>query len=156
MCRSAFLLMLGLVQFAALHAEPIPVSAPNCQVASPPTASGENANHGVLIKVFPRKSQVSNEYSGCQTMWIQKGNGWEKFSVMYFVTGQLQAWWYADDEAPNGLLCLFSNGKLFAGAPKDCYVPRNLGLTNSFASGCMETAIGTGGISEKCSASLER
>jgi hypothetical protein len=89
-------------------------------------------------------------------MWIRKGNGWEKFSVMYFVTGQLQAWWSADDKAPNGLLCLFSNGKLFPGAPKDCYVPGNLGLTKSFASGCMETAIGAGGISEKCTASLER
>ena len=153
---STLVILVCLLPFGAAAADLIPKSAPHCGVELPPATSGENSTHAILIKVFPRKASVGNDYTGCQTMWIQRGIDWEKFSVMHFVQGKLQVWWSAEDTKDSpGLYCRFSNGKLLAGEPSGCYEPAYTGLSASYESGCEEAAIRLGKMSEKCRATLE-
>jgi hypothetical protein len=133
----------------------IPKSAPHCNVDQPPVTSGEDSTHAILIKVFPRKSNVGVGYTGCQTMWIKIDNQWNKFSVMYYDHGALNVWWNASDKNNSGMFCRFENGKLLAGEEVYCYEPAHSGLKPSYESGCMEAAILHGEMSETCRASLE-
>ena len=153
----ALLIFIGcLLSFLCDAADLIPKSAPNCDVDIPPSSSGESETHAILIKVFPRRSVAGSGYSGCQTMWLQQGSSWGKFSVNYFVKGELLVWWSAvDDKNSTGLFCQFSSGKLVAGSHNDCYEPATLGLSASFAPGCIEAAIRDGKMSEQCNASLD-
>lgn len=155
MARSFFLYCILLLPILALASDPIPKSAPNCDIEVPPDGAGEDAVHTVLVKVFPRKSAVSSDYSGCQTAWFQKGETWERFSVMFFQKGQLLTWLSSDDgSGPLGLVCRFSNGKLAAKQPAKCYVPI-AGLQPTFAPGCMAEMIKSGSIKKECD-TLER
>lgn len=43
----------------------------NCTLTAPPRAAAVSADHGALLFVFPRKVDVN--YSGCQTMWNERG-----------------------------------------------------------------------------------
>jgi hypothetical protein len=143
-----------LAPFASVAADVIPISAPFCTIELPPEDSGENATHAVLLKVFPRKATVASDYTGCQTMWVQNGSGWDKFSIMFFVKGRLQTWWAADDANANGTYCQFTDGKLLPQQPKACYEPSNTGLQRSYAPGCVRESIQQS-LSKQCFASLE-
>jgi hypothetical protein len=156
MARSFFLNILLLLPILAVASDPIPKSAPNCDIELPPDGAGEDAVHTALVKVFPRKSTVVSDYSGCQTAWLQKGETWGKFSVMLFQRGQLQTWLSSDDgTSPLGLVCQFSDGKLAARQPAKCYVPI-AGLKPTFAPGCMAEMIRSGKMEKACDTSLER
>ena|ERR1035437_1171479 len=156
MARSFFLSCIFLFPIFAVASDPMPKSAPNCSIELPPDGAGEDAAHTTLVRVFPRKSAVGSDYSGCQTAWIQKGETWEKFSVMYFQKGQLQTWLSSDDETkPLGLVCRFADGKLAAKQPEKCYVPM-AGLKRTFAPGCVAEMIKSGKMEKACGTSLER
>src|SRR5262249_33729199 len=43
----------------------------NCQLPSPPRQAASDGNHGLFFFVYPRA--VDGSYSGCQTMWDEKG-----------------------------------------------------------------------------------
>jgi hypothetical protein len=154
--RNIFLvLFICFLPLSALASRPVFVSEPNCDISVPPVSSGETSSHAFLIKVFPRKTTVSMDYSGCQTMWIQTQETWQMFSVQLFSKGQLQAWWMLDNKNPDGYVCKFSAGKLEADQPKGCYKPSNMGLAPSFPPGCIQEATRSHKMSEKCIASLE-
>lgn len=157
MCRTCFKLLLCLLPLSAVANDLIPKSAPNCNIDVPPVGSGETSTHAILIKVFPRKSSVGSDYTGCQSMWINRGMDWEKFSLTSFENGQLLVLWFAKDEKDSpGLYCRFSNGKLLPKEPTDCYELANLGLNSSYAPGCQEEAIRHGGkMTKECSESIE-
>ena len=156
MARSLFLYCLLLLPILAVASDPIPKSALNCGLELPPEGAGEDAVHTALVKVFPRKSTVGSDYSGCQTAWLQKGESWEKFSVMLFKNGQLQTWMSSNDgTSPLALVCRFSDGKLEARQPAKCYVPM-AGLKPTFAPGCMAGMIRSGKMEKTCNTSLER
>lgn len=43
----------------------------NCAFSAPPRAAAVNANHGSYLFIFPR--QIASGYTGCQTMWDERG-----------------------------------------------------------------------------------
>lgn len=155
MTRILVLSFIFLLPTVAMASDPIPKSAPNCNIDLPPNEAGEDAVHATLIKIFPRKSSVVANYSGCQTAWLHTGQAWEKFSVMYFKKGQLRTWLSSENGAiSHGIVCQYSNGKLEAKQPPKCYVP-TAGLKSTFAPGCMAEMIESGRMDESCNASFE-
>jgi len=40
-------------------------TGPNCDLAVPPAAAGEVALQRLLLKVYPRASEIDARYSGC-------------------------------------------------------------------------------------------
>ena len=59
----------------------------NCQLTLPPRQAAIEGNHGFFFFVYPRS--VNAAYSGCQTMWDEKGN---QVFVLTFEQGRLIVW----------------------------------------------------------------
>lgn len=120
--------------------EPFPGSAPNCDVESPPPTSGEDVNHGFVIKIHPRRSSVKTDYTGCQTMWFEIGReDWMKMQVTYFEEGELKVIWTpGDGSAHPETTCRYSQGRLEPGMTEPCHevIPEWF-PQGSWAAGCM-------------------
>jgi hypothetical protein len=107
--------VLGLVLFA--WGFPAFASAQeNCQLKIPPSQAAISANHGIYFFVYPRS--VNAVYSGCQTMWDEKGNQW---FVLMFEQGSLIKY---ESNDPSGASkkqsCRYEHGKLARNESKDC------------------------------------
>lgn len=115
---AAFLIsqMLGGSVFADAAVEPLL----NCTLAAPPDASGEDKIHGNLIKVFPRKADMGNAYSGCQTVWSSDNGRWSEIMVGVFELGKLTTMRVPSRPGDPIELCLQKNGELVAGDPDVC------------------------------------
>ena len=59
----------------ALLAEAKRPTGQNCDLAAPPEDAGEEADHGVLLFVFPRARDIGVNYNGCQTVWTKGQEG---------------------------------------------------------------------------------
>ena len=147
----------------AKDVDAIPKSGPNCSVLTPPDASGEDAGIA-LFKVFPRKGAVAENYTGCQTIWMQTSTldyqrrvdviAWVKVNVMYFENGKLRTSMMGGDlDRSEGGICRFTNGELDVGQDRSCKMPFDGGLMPTFAPGCMSKALEVGKMSEECSRS---
>lgn len=152
----SLLILLSVTPILAFSAGVESLSGRNCQVSTPPDTSGETLVHGLLLKVFPRKSAVPLDYSGCQTTWLRDEQGkWLRVYVMRFSKGKLDTWWSARDDEPSGRLCRFTNGTLNPKQPEECYEPGDTGLGSSFAPGCGEAAIKTRPMTSECIRSMD-
>lgn len=117
----------------------IPAQGYNCNLSAPPATSGENGLHGLILKIYPRKSDMPASYSGCQTTWLEQGTQWKKIFVSYFEGGTLKMFWSYDDQSPNGILCSYHEGQLAPGAPSSCLeYERVKSPSGSFPPGCMQ------------------
>lgn len=67
------------------------VGAPmrNCDLKKPPADSGEDGDHGILIKIYPRRGAIGTTYSGCQTVWAGDGTTWSVVMVGFFEDGKI-------------------------------------------------------------------
>lgn len=97
------------------------MEAENCSLSTPPRDAGDSSNHGRAMKIYPRKAGISPAYTGCQILWFeqtQNKNDFEKIWVIYFESGKAVA------ERTFGSigdhLCIYREGKLAPGQPKDC------------------------------------
>ena len=52
-------------------------TGPNCDLAVPPAAAGEVALQRLLLKVYPRASEIDARYSGCQAIWRMERDRFE-------------------------------------------------------------------------------
>ncbi|MGJ7497860.1 hypothetical protein ACSFA8_22650 [Variovorax sp. RT4R15] len=80
----------------------------NCALVAPPRAAAVNADHGSFLFVFPRNVEAS--YSGCQTMWNERG---ATVFVLKFERGVLAS--YQEFEEPRKkatLTCKYSGHAL--------------------------------------------
>ena len=107
--------VLGLVLFA--WGFPAFASArENCQLKMPPRQAAVEANHGFFFFVHPRSLNVT--YSGCQTMWDEKGNQW---FVLTFEQGSVIKYESNDPSGVSGKRsCRYEHGKLARNDSKDC------------------------------------
>jgi hypothetical protein len=55
-------------------------SALNCKLDRPPASAGEEFDHGVTLRIYPRAVEIGSTYSGCQTLWFPKEGGWQLLS----------------------------------------------------------------------------
>jgi len=108
-------LVLGLVLFA--WGFPALASAQeNCQLKIPPRQAASTGNHGLFYFVYPRV--VNASYSGCQTMWDEKGT---KVIVLTFEQGRVIKFEATDPSSPSvKYSCRYEHGKLASKQSKDC------------------------------------
>lgn len=114
-CVFRGIFVLGLVLFA--WGLPALASAQeNCQLTIPPRQAASTANHGFFYFVYPRA--VDAAYSGCQTMWDEKGN---QVIVLMFEQGSVIKFESPDHSSASGKhSCRYEHGKLASNQSKDC------------------------------------
>lgn len=91
-------------------------SRENCQLTIPPRQAASTALHGYFFFVYPRAVDAS--YSGCQTMWDEKGT---KVIVQTFEQGRVIRFEATDPSNPSvKYSCRYEHGKLASKQSKDC------------------------------------
>lgn len=118
-----------------------PFKGANCQVASPPANAGEAIAQGVTAKVYPRRAQIDNKYTGCQTSWAESRGKWVVMGVSSFERGEAVAFW---TPPPESVLCKYSNGQSVGSKPGTCPAHASLAVP-SMAPGCVARILGRAG-----------
>ena len=129
--------------------ETIPTAGPNCDQALPPTRSGLLvAMHAGLLKVYPRKSDMPRDYTGCQTVWsLQFDDRGERFTyqrdaLFYFERGVLVL-----IDTNHGVTCRYESPS--ATTPAECHHLKDADRKDtdfpisSLAAGCLEEIVAT-------------
>jgi hypothetical protein len=122
------LLLLFLSSIASLpaHAGPAQAAAqpaaaaPNCGLAQPPLDAGFDRHMGALLRVYPRNPDIGPAYAGCQTLWMEDGDGWQVVTVVHYERGRVSR-----VESPAGDMgplerCLLKDGAVIKGDPALC------------------------------------
>jgi hypothetical protein len=88
----------------------------NCQLKIPPRQAASTGNHGLFYFVYPRA--VNAAYSGCQTMWDEKGN---QVIVLTYEQGSVIKFESNDPSSASGKhSCRYEHEKLARNESKDC------------------------------------
>ena len=152
---AALLLLLTATVVRAQDA--IPATGQNCNITSPPTESGVAvAMHAGIFKVFPRKSDMPRDYTGCQTIWsVQFDNlgrqqeiTFQRALRFYFRGGALIL---AHDEQ-RGLTCRYQDGTSaaqLANCPLLDSEHSNIPAASA-PPGCLEELTKTQTVSKRC------
>lgn len=121
----------------------------NCELAAPPPSAGEEMNHGITMRIFPRARDIGSQYSGCQTTWYPNGDKWMLISVVVIERGD-PVRIYALEAANDPLFaCRYRKGKVVTGNTETCAAPEFL-IHKSLAPGCVariRDAAAQGGVS---------
>ena len=131
-----FLIALGLLLSALAHAQASDrPSGTNCKLLSPPPASGEDMNHGVVLRVYPRAKDIGPRYTGCQVLFAPSGTKWERVTLTVVQAGDPVRVWSPDEASRGSSGCRYRKGKVVAGNPDTCPAPQVL-LMKSLPAGC--------------------
>lgn len=133
--RAIFLCMLFAFFTVAAANGDRPVGT-NCNLKSPPENAGEDAFHGITMKIYPRAKDISSKYSGCQVMWVPDGGKWHIARLVAIEGGDPVRIWTPDKSAGTGA-CRYKNGKVVKGDPNKCG-PTTYLIAKSLPAGCME------------------
>jgi len=106
----------------------------NCNLAAPPDAAGEEADHGAALRIYPRARDIGGKYSGCQLRWAQDKDHWNLVGVVAITSGEPLRLWSPDVSV---VTCEYDKGALVAGDTHSCPDSRLL-IMKSRAPGCME------------------
>ena len=120
----------------------------NCNLAVPPSTSGEEMNHGITLRIYPRARDIGDRYTGCQLMWVPHQNKWHVMSVVEVKAGDPVRIWSPDTSDSVRFSCIYSKGKVVKGDANNCAAPESL-IAKSLAPGCVEKisqAVARGGI----------
>lgn len=148
MRRLAYLLLLLMVAPPALAAEDERPKGTNCDFAGPPDSAGEETNHGIILRIYPRARDITNAYSGCQVMWVPDGAKWVVISITEVVNGDPVRIWSPYSTTPERTACRYKNGRVVSGVAATCAAPEFL-LAKSLAPGCVKKlreAVAAGGL----------
>lgn len=130
-------MLLSLLALPAYSADWGRPKGANCDLISPPLSAGEEMNHGIVLRIFPRAKDIKSTYTGCQALFVQDGDKWAVASLVEIVAGDPIRVWSPDDDAD--LLtrgCRFEHGKVIEGDPNNCPMVEFL-LIKSLAPGCV-------------------
>jgi len=108
----------------------------NCDLSSPPPNAGEESNHGVTLRVYPRARDIGARYSGCQVLLAPTAEGWSTVSLTEVVSGDPVRVWFPDSSDEAALVCRYRRGKVVQGNPATCPAPEFI-LVKSLAVGCV-------------------
>ncbi len=114
----------------------------NCNLVGPPANAGEDENHRITYKIYPRIADMPKNYSGCQTLWGPRGDKWFPVSVVAIEHGYGVRVWVAGDPVRNA--CRYKHGKLVLGSERDCPSPEFLVMA-SVPAGCMQHVVDSHG-----------
>jgi hypothetical protein len=110
----------------------------NCDLASPPATAGEETNHGVTLRVYPRARDIDTRYSGCQALFAPEGEKWIVLSLTEVIAGDPVRVWSTYETDAEALACRFKQGKVVQGNPDTCPAPQFI-LVKSLAAGCVRS-----------------
>jgi hypothetical protein len=108
----------------------------NCTLKVPPADAGEDAFHGITMKIYPRAKDISNKYSGCQIMWIPHDGKWHVSSIVAIERGDAVRVW-TPDKSDKTRACRYKEGKVVKGDPQKCAATQFL-IAKSLPAGCVE------------------
>ncbi len=133
-------LVLMLFSSASIANDLIPKDANNCNIIQPPKASGDSALNGRLMKVFPRRKQMGENYTGCQTLWldIQRMHKLERILVLYFENGEIKVQQHM--EAGRSFSCRYYAGSLLPNSKIECS-KKSLDSLSSYPAGCVASSL---------------
>ncbi|WP_407116044.1 hypothetical protein [Bradyrhizobium sp. LMG 9283] len=134
------LALLLLIPFGVGQAAEMRPQGKNCELVEPPADAGEDTNHGMVLRVYPRAKDIGPNYSGCQLLMVQSKEKWLVVLYTEVTAGDPIRVWSEFEPAPAKLACRFKAGKLVSGNEEICPAPQDL-LTRSLAPGCV-SAIG--------------
>jgi hypothetical protein len=137
-----------LITIAAARAqEAIPTTEPSCNLISPPARSGEVFMHAGIFKVFPRKSDMGGDYTGCQTLWLVSFDESLKVASGYLERGVLVLFRI---EEKGGIICRYES-KTLVTKSADCAEFEDTGFPfSSFAAGCHKEVNATQQVPDWC------
>jgi hypothetical protein len=107
----------------------------NCNLSTPPAAAGEEIEHGIVLRIYPRAKDIDSKYTGCQALFVPDNKKWIVVSLVEIINGDPVRVWSPDEENAR-LACRFKNGKVVQGDPDQCPMPKFL-LMSSLPSGCV-------------------
>jgi hypothetical protein len=136
MARALFWALLHTIGVAYAADEGRP-KGPNCDLAVPPKNAGEELNHGIILKIYPRALHMPKGYTGCQVMWMAEGKKWHTISVVAIENGSAVRIWAPDGVGGIEQGCRFKDGKVVKGDPRKCPMPEFV-IAKSLAPGCVE------------------
>lgn len=142
----------SLCLLSALSAHAVEAPRPqgeNCALTAPPAAAGEEFNHGLVLRIYPRARDISAKYTGCQIRWAPDGSKWVTVSVVAIERGGAVRVWSPDQSQTELLACRYKAGRVVTGHPDNCPAPQFL-IAKSVAPGCVEklrAAVAAGGLS---------
>gem|GEM_PF-1855555 len=118
----------------------IPMEADNCNIIQPPKEAGDSQLNGRLMKIFPRREQMGEHYTGCQTLWldIQGRHKLEKIMVLYFENGKTRAQQHI--AAGRSFSCRYYAGSLLPNSRAECS-QRSIGTLSSVPAGCTRSSL---------------
>jgi hypothetical protein len=131
----AFALLL-LVPLGVGHAAETRPQGKNCDLAEPPADAGEETNHGMVLRVYPRAKEIGPDYSGCQLLMMQSNEKWIVVLYTEVIAGDPVRVWSEFEPDPAKFSCRFKAGKLVSGNEDVCPAPQYL-LMRSLAPGCV-------------------
>jgi len=133
-------LVLMFCSFVLQAGELIPKSAGNCNILQPPKAAGDSVLNGRLMKIFPRRKDMSANYTGCQTLWldIQRMHKLEKILVLYFENGEIKVQQHT--EAGKTFSCRYYAGSLLPNSKIECS-EKSIGALSSQPAGCTKYSL---------------
>ena len=129
-------LICAAIAFPVMAAEPRPVGQ-NCDLLAPPASAGEEANHGMLLRIFPRAKDIDATYSGCQVLFASYEGKWVVVSLTEIVKGDPVRLWSEHDKDAARQACRYRNGRVVRGNPDTCPASQFL-LVKSLAPGCFQ------------------
>ena len=132
------ILSLVAVTSASLAAENLRPTGTNCDVTSPPAEAGEEFNHGVTLRIFPRARDIGPGYNGCQVMLVPIKGSWFVVSMAEIKDGDPKRIWSPNVRDDEKFGCRYNRGQVVAGNPDKCPVAQFL-LVKSMAPGCVES-----------------
>lgn len=108
----------------------------NCELLAPPTGSGEEGGHGVLVQVYPRTQDIDSRYSGCQAVfWTTAKEPARLAWLVEVFNGDPVRRWSPDPSRREISKCIYAHGALMQGVPDICPLQPEL-LMPSQAAGC--------------------
>lgn len=108
----------------------------NCNLSTPPTNAGEEFNHGITLRIFPRARDINSKYTGCQTMWAPDGKEWSVVAIAAIEAGDPVRLWSPVNSGSAKFNCVYKKGKVVKGDEEHCAHPQFL-IAKSLAPGCV-------------------
>ena len=130
-------LALWLAWFEVLAAENERPSGANCGLSVPPPSAGEESNHGITLRIYPRAKEINANYTGCQVLFAPDGGKWVVVALTEIVAGDPVRIWSEHETDPSRLACRYAKGKVVKGDPSACPIPRFL-VMKSMGPGCVD------------------
>ena len=63
-----------------------------CDLTEPGMDAGENQAHGVILYIYPRDSQITSDFTGCQSTWFYDEDHFRKLDIVRIEHGRRVAY----------------------------------------------------------------